>query len=102
MAVAFPTPAIKQKEETSCCDVAVPSGDTTKHCDKHHAHKYAHEYDSSLSPDAFAIEVASWVNAGATVVGGCCGIFPEHIQRLREALAELSPGSGAALAPPTV
>ncbi|HBT29198.1 MAG TPA: homocysteine S-methyltransferase, partial [Erwinia persicina] len=27
-----------------------------------------------------------WVAAGATLVGGCCGIGPEHIQRLASAL----------------
>jgi len=76
--------AIKQEEPTSCCDDAI----------EHHAH----EYDASLTPDAYALEVQAWARAGATVVGGCCGVFPEHIQRLREVLADL-PGS-AAQAPP--
>jgi S-methylmethionine-dependent homocysteine/selenocysteine methylase len=37
-----------------------------------------------LDPDAYAAEVRRWLEAGATIVGGCCGTRPEHIQRLRE------------------
>jgi S-methylmethionine-dependent homocysteine/selenocysteine methylase len=32
------------------------------------------------SPDAFAEHAASWVAAGATLVGGCCGTGPEHLR----------------------
>ena len=27
---------------------------------------------------------ASWLNAGASIIGGCCGISPEHIKQLAE------------------
>ncbi len=37
-----------------------------------------------LDPDAYAAEVRRWLEAGATIVGGCCGTRPEHIKRLRE------------------
>jgi S-methylmethionine-dependent homocysteine/selenocysteine methylase len=30
--------------------------------------------------------VQNWVGKGATIVGGCCGIGPEHIAALRGAL----------------
>jgi S-methylmethionine-dependent homocysteine/selenocysteine methylase len=42
---------------------------------------------SEISPQAFADKVAPWVDDGAQVLGGCCGIGPAHIAALREALA---------------
>jgi S-methylmethionine-dependent homocysteine/selenocysteine methylase len=34
--------------------------------------------DPGISPDA----VPGWVAAGARLVGGCCRVRPEHIERL--------------------
>jgi S-methylmethionine-dependent homocysteine/selenocysteine methylase len=39
-----------------------------------------------LDPEAYASEVQLWLDAGATIVGGCCRTRPEHIRRLREML----------------
>jgi S-methylmethionine-dependent homocysteine/selenocysteine methylase len=36
-----------------------------------------------LDPEAYATYARTWLEAGATVVGGCCGTGPEHIRRLR-------------------
>lgn len=44
------------------------------------------ELRSDLDPDSYAKHVADWLNAGATVMGGCCGTRPAHIARLREML----------------
>jgi S-methylmethionine-dependent homocysteine/selenocysteine methylase len=47
-----------------------------------------------LRPDAYAAEVELWIEAGASIVGGCCGTRPKHIRRLRKLLdsaAEASP-----------
>jgi len=45
-----------------------------------------------LSPEAFAAQVAAFVREeGVSIVGGCCGTTPEHIRRLSEALAGVSP-----------
>ena len=38
---------------------------------------------ADLSPEAYAAEVAGWIEAGASIVGGCCEIGPAHIARLR-------------------
>jgi S-methylmethionine-dependent homocysteine/selenocysteine methylase len=43
---------------------------------------------SEISPQAFADKVAPWVDDGAQVLGGCCGIGPTHIAALRKALAK--------------
>ena len=40
----------------------------------------------SMDAPRFAAAMMDLVDAGATVVGGCCGTTPEHIRMLREAL----------------
>ncbi len=39
------------------------------------------------TPEYFAEYTRKLVEAGANIVGGCCGTTPEHIARMREALA---------------
>ena len=39
-----------------------------------------------ISPEAFLGEAARWVASGVQVVGGCCGIGPDHIRMLKERL----------------
>lgn len=43
-----------------------------------------------LQPDAFADEARALVQAGAAMVGGCCGTTPEHIVALRHQLQGMS------------
>jgi S-methylmethionine-dependent homocysteine/selenocysteine methylase len=35
-----------------------------------------------LTPERYAAFAQEWINAGATIVGGCCGITPDHIRAL--------------------
>jgi len=44
------------------------------------------DYDEDLTPAAYAkVAFEEWVGkSGASIVGGCCGIFPEHIEKLNE------------------
>lgn len=44
-------------------------------------------FTDEISPEDFASEAEGWVALGARVVGGCCGIGPEHVRALRERLA---------------
>ncbi len=37
-----------------------------------------------LGPEAYAAYAATWLDAGATVIGGCCEVGPTHIHVLRE------------------
>ncbi|HEX4847575.1 MAG TPA: homocysteine S-methyltransferase family protein [Novosphingobium sp.] len=37
-----------------------------------------------LDPDGYAAWIERWLGAGATIVGGCCGIGPEHIARIAQ------------------
>ena len=39
-----------------------------------------------VTPDAYLKFARRWAALGATIVGGCCGVGPEHIRLLREAL----------------
>ena len=41
-----------------------------------------------LSPKVYAEFVRQWVDAGATIIGGCCEIGPEHIDFLCQTLKE--------------
>ena len=37
-----------------------------------------------LDPEGYAGWAAKWLTAGASIIGGCCGIGPEHIAALAE------------------
>ena len=43
-----------------------------------------------MGPEEFALAGAKLVEAGASIVGGCCGTTPEHIRALKQAVASLS------------
>ena len=40
-----------------------------------------------ISPAAYGLQVKQWLGDGASVVGGCCEITPEHIRHLADVLA---------------
>ncbi|OWV97335.1 homocysteine methyltransferase [Rhizobium sp. R72] len=50
------------------------------------ANQGLHKTRSDLDDDIYSRFACSWVEAGATMVGGCCGIGAGHIHRLRRAL----------------
>ena len=41
-----------------------------------------------MGPDAFATYMKALADAGATVLGGCCGTTPEYIARMVKVLGE--------------
>ena len=41
------------------------------------------EIRDDLSPEAYLVWANKWCQQGATLIGGCCGIGPEHISKLR-------------------
>jgi S-methylmethionine-dependent homocysteine/selenocysteine methylase len=43
-----------------------------------------------ISPEEFAKQAQGWTGMGVQLVGGCCGIGPEHIRLLEERLAKPS------------
>jgi S-methylmethionine-dependent homocysteine/selenocysteine methylase len=50
------------------------------------ANETLHGIRADLTPPAYLGWAKSWVEAGADMVGGCCGISPEHIRELAGAL----------------
>ena len=42
------------------------------------------------SPEYFALYAQHFLNAGAAVIGGCCGTTPDHIKAMAKVLAEYS------------
>jgi S-methylmethionine-dependent homocysteine/selenocysteine methylase len=40
-----------------------------------------------LSPDEYLVQAAGWVERGAQIIGGCCGVRPGHIALLADRLA---------------
>ncbi len=41
-----------------------------------------------VRPAAYAQRARSWLQRGATIIGGCCGTTPEHIAALKEILRQ--------------
>ena len=44
------------------------------------------EIRSDLTPECYLAWVKDWIDRGADIVGGCCGIGPEHIRAIRESI----------------
>jgi S-methylmethionine-dependent homocysteine/selenocysteine methylase len=40
-----------------------------------------------IHPDEYAAFASEWIREGVTIVGGCCGTTPEHIQALHDLLS---------------
>jgi S-methylmethionine-dependent homocysteine/selenocysteine methylase len=53
-----------------------------------------------VGPTAYADIAAGWVRDGATLVGGCCEIGPDHIAALTRRLRGSEPVAAHAIAPP--
>ncbi len=52
--------------------------------EQHQANQELTPLREDLTPEAYLEFARSWVKAGASIIGGCCGISPLHIQKLRE------------------
>ena len=51
-------------------------------------------FSNLMTPDEFVEGAMEWVEAGARLLGGCCGTTPEHIRALKNALPELIDARG--------
>ncbi len=49
-----------------------------------------------LGPDELAARARGWIEAGAEIVGGCCGTRPEHLAALARLVAAHGPRIGTA------
>jgi S-methylmethionine-dependent homocysteine/selenocysteine methylase len=53
------------------------------------------QFDQVIGPEAYLEAARGWVAKGARIIGGCCGIGPEHIRLLAEGLPKRIPATGA-------
>jgi S-methylmethionine-dependent homocysteine/selenocysteine methylase len=52
--------------------------------DLHQANDGVSEIREDISPEKYSEFASTWLSAGASIIGGCCGISPEHIKKLSE------------------
>ena len=52
--------------------------------DEYAANEIIYERREELTADSYAEIAASWIDDGATIVGGCCDMYPEHIAALAD------------------
>lgn len=50
------------------------------------------KFDDTIGPDEYAELASVWRDEGAQIVGGCCGVSPEHLAAARQRLAGSRPG----------
>lgn len=50
------------------------------------------KFDERIGPQEFAALASAWLGEGAQIIGGCCGVTPEHIAAVRETVTD--PGTG--------
>ncbi len=51
------------------------------------------KFDERVGPEQFGELAAQWREEGAQIVGGCCGVTPEHITALPDRLSSLKRGT---------
>lgn len=61
--------------------------------EEYSANEVIYEPRPDLTPASYTEAVRGWVDAGATIVGGCCGIHPEHIAELAQAMKPITAAS---------
>jgi S-methylmethionine-dependent homocysteine/selenocysteine methylase/SAM-dependent methyltransferase len=49
-------------------------------------------FDDKIGPAEYAARALEWREEGAQIVGGCCGVTPEHVAAAAAALAGTKPG----------
>lgn len=50
------------------------------------ANSHLHTFRPEIDPDGYLRFARSWAEDGASIIGGCCGIGPQHIAALAQAL----------------
>ena len=48
------------------------------------------QFIGMISPEDFATQAQGWLEMGVQLIGGCCGIGPEHIRLFKERLPKRS------------
>jgi len=48
------------------------------------------DFDGVCLPEHFVYAANNWIEAGANIVGGCCGLGPKHIEALRDHIKRMN------------
>ncbi len=51
------------------------------------ANSHLSEFRDDLDPASYCTFVSQWIDDGATIIGGCCGMTPDHIAAISELVA---------------
>ena len=51
------------------------------------ANQKVSELRDDTDPESYLVHARRWTTSGASIIGGCCGIGPEHVARLASELA---------------
>ncbi len=85
------TPAIRTAVSSAVDNGAAVGGYANRfvssHTDGGEANAQIATFRDDLDPSSYSQFVDEWLTAGATIVGGCCGMQPEHIARLVQLVA---------------
>jgi len=46
------------------------------------------EYREDMTPTMYADRCSHWAIGGSRIIGGCCGVFPEHIAAVRTSMSK--------------
>jgi S-methylmethionine-dependent homocysteine/selenocysteine methylase/SAM-dependent methyltransferase len=49
-------------------------------------------FDDKIGPEEYAARALEWREEGAQIIGGCCGVTPEHVAAAAAAVAGTTPG----------
>ncbi len=74
--------ALKSKGLTSTVLIGVYANSFAPISDEHEANASITELREDLTAEQYCTLAAQWVAGGASIIGGCCGISPEHIAHL--------------------
>jgi SAM-dependent methyltransferase len=57
------------------------------------------KFDERVGPEEYAQLALQWREEGAQIVGGCCGVTPEHISAVKKKLTGTKPGRRREVSP---
>ena len=46
------------------------------------------QFESIIGPEDYLAEARTWMGMGVQLIGGCCGIGPDHIRLLADRLSD--------------
>lgn len=76
--------SVRQIDIPSSVRLGVYANAFPPHNGEEAANEKLHDIRADLTPERYAQFAQKWQQLGASIIGGCCGIGPEHIQYLAQ------------------